>query len=1046
MNEKGARTGDHMSRSQRQRTPVVGVGASAGGVEALEGFFRGVPNDPGFGVVVVTHLSPGRESHLHEIIARHTNLSVQKAKQGAQVKPNCVYVLSSRAVIGIEGGRLQIRASPTVRPERKPIDVFLSALAKDLGDSSAAVILSGGDGDGTLGVKAIKERGGLTMAQVHNGDGPSHPDMPDSAISTGFVDFAIPAHEMGSKLAEFARGLTVLYGMADDELANGESANERQEIYTILRNQVGHDFSGYKPNTFMRRVQRRMHVLQLDTLEAYVEQLRQDPREVNALFRDLLINVTNFFRDGEAFEQLKQVVIPKLFEKRNAEDTVRVWVPGCATGEEVFSVAILLREHMDTLSIVPRVQIFATDIDERALNVARAARYPDALLDTVSPERLKRFFIKDGGSYVVSKDVRDLCIFSPHSVTRDPPFSRIDLVSCRNLLIYFGPQVQSQVIPTFHYSLREGGYLFLGASENVSQFADLFTPLDKKHRIFRAKEDHLGAARIPLALSGLRPALKAAQPRMPATRSLGFRQSVESHVLERFAPAHVVTDREGEIVYYSSRTGKYLEAAPGAPTRLLFTLARKGLRLDLRAAFREAVESGHAASREHIEVENEEGRVQFVSITIEPLAAPHADEPLFVILFNDEGPVLTREAASRAQNRADITTAQLEAELRDTRERLQSVVEEYETALEELKSSNEELVSVNEELQSTNEELEASKEELQSLNEEMHTVNAELNGKVDALDAANNDLHNLFDNTQVAIIFLDRDLKIRSFTPAVSQVFNILPSDRGRPLTDLSSPFPLPQLGKDIKAAMDEGKVAERRMAHDAEDKHFLVRVGPYRDAGGVIDGAVVAFVDVTSLTAAEDQQRVLIRELDHRVKNMLARVLALVHISQRDDLAPSEALAALESRIRAMARTHDLLAPTRSAGVRIEDICTSELAPYKSGGNISVSGASAPLKMEAAQTFTMVVHELATNAAKHGALSQPKGKVQVQIGGANGAMTMTWEESDGPRVSPPKHESYGLKIIQNAIVREFGGAVDISFPDPGLRCKITAPLDKVSA
>jgi two-component system, chemotaxis family, CheB/CheR fusion protein len=1035
-----------MSRSQRQRTPIVGVGASAGGVEALAGFFRGVPKDSGYAVVVVTHLSPDHESHMHEIIARHTNLSVQKAKHGAQVKPNCVYVLSARAMIGIEGGRLQINESPTLRPERKPIDIFLSALAIDLGEYSAAVILSGADGDGTLGVKAVKERGGLTMAQVKNGDGPSHPDMPDSAISTGFVDFAIPAHEMGSKLAEFARGLAVLDAMAEREHANGATAKERQEIYVILRNQVGHDFSGYKTKTFMRRVQRRMQVLQSDTLEAYVEQLRQDPREAHALFRDLLINVTNFFRDADAFEQLKQLVVPKLFENRKAEDTVRVWVPGCATGEEVFSVAILLREHMDTLSVQPRVQIFATDIDERALNVARAARYPEALLDTVSPERLQRFFVKEGGSYVVSKDVRDLCIFSPHSVIRDPPFSRIDLVSCRNLLIYFGPEIQGQVIPTFHYSLRDGGYLFLGTSENVSQFNDLFTPLDRKHRIFRAKQDHLGAARLPLAHGRLRPAMKSIHPRMPASRSLGFRQNIESHVLERFAPAHVVADREGEIVYYSSRTGKYLEAAPGAPTRQLFTLARRGLRLDLRAAFREAVESGHATSRDHIEMESEEGRVQFVSIRIEPLLEPNAEQPLFVILFNDEGPPLSREAATRAQNRSDTTAVQLEAELRDTRDRLQAVVEEYETALEELKSSNEELVSVNEELQSSNEELEASKEELQSLNEELHTVNAELSGKVDALDDANNDLHNLFANTQVAIIFLDNHLKIRSFTPAVSEVFNILPTDRGRPLTDLSSPFPMPLLGKDIKAAMSEGKSAERRLTPGKSDEHFLVRVAPYRDANNAIDGAVVTFVDVTSLTAAEEHQRALVLELDHRVKNMLARVLAMMHISQGDGVAPSEALAAFDNRLRAMARTHDLLTRAHAVGIQLDDICKSELEPYKKDGNISVSGPSVRLNPEAAQTITMVVHELATNAAKHGALSTPQGKVKVQIGAANGALSMTWEESDGPQVSPPQHASYGLKIIQNAIVREFGGKVDVSFPGSGLRCKITAPLDKVSA
>ena len=455
--------------------------------------------------IIVTHLSPERESLLHEVIGRYTSMDVVVAADETEVKPDCVYVLPADAILSIDGGSLKIEKQNRTRPERKPIDIFLSALAKDQGEYAVSVVLSGGDSDGTLGTKAIKERGGLTLAQIADGHGPAQPDMPRSAISTGLIDYALPVSEMGPKLYEFARS----FGMLNDLAAiasetDGETSlrEARDEIYAIIRNQIGHDFSGYKTKTFLRRVRRRMQVTQLSTIEAYVEKLRQDPKEVNALFRDLLINVTNFFRDAAAFEQLKQAVVPKLFEGRGADETVRIWVPGCATGEEVFSIAMLMREHMDGLTAIPRVQIFATDIDEAALGVARAARYPEALLDSVSQERRRRFFIADGGSFVLTKDVRDLCIFSPHSIIRDPPFSRIDLVSCRNLLIYFGPEVQNQVVPIFHYCLRPGGYLFLGTSENVSQFDELFAPLDKKHRIFRSRENGSRTVRLPHLLGG----------------------------------------------------------------------------------------------------------------------------------------------------------------------------------------------------------------------------------------------------------------------------------------------------------------------------------------------------------------------------------------------------------------------------------------------------------------------------------------------------------------------------------------------------------------
>lgn len=852
-----------MNKASNRRIPIVGVGASAGGVEALEGFFRGLPPKPGLAVVVITHLTPARESHLPEIIARYTGLKVEVAAHDAELKADHVYVMPADTVLSVSGGKLKLAPNSVGRRERKPVDIFLSTLAKDAGEYSAAVVLSGGDGDGTLGVKAIKERGGMTLAQTQDGDGPTHPGMPDSAISTGFVDFPIPADQMGAKLVAFVENLRLLDGLGDtagarDEASLGDAA--RAEIYKILRNQVGHDFSGYKTKTFLRRAQRRMQVAQTDTLDAYAALLKRDPREVNALFRDLLINVTNFFRDADAFNKLAEVVIPKLFENRE-DGAIRVWVPGCATGEEVYSIAMLLREHMDALDAKPPVQIFATDIDEHALNVARAARYPAALLDAVSPERLSRHFVQDGGAYVVSKTVRDLCIFSPHSVLRDPPFSRIDLVSCRNLLIYFGPDAQAQVIPTFHYSLRRGGYLFLGASENVTQYSDLFTALDKKNRIFQAKEDHLNITRVPFALRRTGEANAPAGMRAVPARGHAFRQALDAQVLDQFAPAHVVVNRDGDIVYYSSRTGKYLEPAPGPPTRQLFNLARKGLRLDLRSVFREAVEAASSIKRSHIEVEGDDGRLQLISVTVSPLVHAEGDEPLYVVLFEDQSAALTREDAVALRERNDKSGEEVDLELRETRERLQAVIEEYETALEELKSSNEELVSVNEEAQSTNEELEASKEELQSLNEELHTVNAELSSKVEALDAANDDLQNLFENTHIATIFLDRDLNIRNFTPASALLFSILPGDRGRPLTDLSSSLEIEAIESALRSAVERDVITERRLRHNKLDKHFMARIAPYRDSDRRTVGAVITFIDITPLVHAEAQHAALVAE-----------------------------------------------------------------------------------------------------------------------------------------------------------------------------------------
>jgi len=1021
--------------------PIVGVGASAGGIEALEGLFRGMPRDPGVALVVVTHLNPERESILHEVIARYTSLGVVVAADGAEVKPNCVYVLPSAATVGVAGGKLTVSKSQlTAKRERKPIDIFFSSLAVERGEDCAGIILSGGDGDGTLGVKAIKERGGLTLAQTLDGFGPAHPEMPETAIATGLVDFAIPVEEMGARLAEFARRDGPLAAVARS--AKGEVEAARDEICDILKRQVGHEFSGYKSKTFLRRVQRRMHVTQADTLGAYTDILRRDTKEVNALFRDLLINVTNFFRDADSFEALKEKVVPKLFEGRGGAEFVRVWVPGCATGEEVYSVAMLLREHRETLIDPPRVQIFATDIDERALHVARAARYPAALLESVTEQRRRRFFHPDGGSFVVSKDVRDLCIFSPHSVLRDPPFSRIDLVSCRNLLIYFGPDAQNQVIPTFHYALRPSGYLFLGTSENVSQFGDLFGAVDKKHRIFRCRNEASSQVRLPLSLAQAKPSgsFENLKQSRSALAAMTLRQAVDAQVLDRFAPAHVVVTRDGDVVHYSGKTGRYLEAAAGAPTRQLLNMARKGLRLELRTLLREAVETSARAVRRGIAIEDDDGETRPTRVTIEPLDDRNGSEPLYVVLFDEE--VLPAKDKGR-RPAEDGSAAQIENELKETRERLQSLVEEYETALEELKSSNEELVSVNEELQSTNEELEASKEELQSVNEELSKVNFELSTKVEAFDRANSDLQNLFDSTDIATLFLDRELIIRSFTPSVAKVFSILPTDRGRPITDLASRLPLPSLVDDVAAVMADGATRERRIA-SAEGAQYLVRLGPYHDIERGIGGAVMSFTDISRLAASEAHQQTLIAELNHRVKNMLAVVVGIAR--QTEAAGGVEFAKSFIDRMLALGRAYELLSRDKWKDAQIDEIVRQELEPFGLR-RYAARGPSIELSPRHAISLGMMVHELATNAAKYGALSNKSGVVDVEWSndgvGENRTLELRWNERGGPAVKPPERTGFGLNLIERECGYTLGGEAQVDFRPEGARATIRFPYGR---
>ena len=639
--------------------PIVGIGASAGGVEALEAFFRAMPSDNGMAFVVVTHLAPDHESMLAEILGRVTRMPVVDIEDDTEVGPQHVYVLPPGGVLSIRAGKLRLRRTGKSERQRAPIDSFFASLAEDQGERAIGIVLSGGGSDGTLGLKAIKENGGLTVAQGSNVTRPRFSEMPASAVAAGFVDLLLPVEEIPERLIQYVRNWTSVEAERPGRAIAG--------IYDLLRARTGHDFSEYRERTFQRRVQRRMQVLHAANLDEYLARLRAQPEEVSALFRDLLIGVTDFFRDPAAFRALETEIVPKIVEGKGSDDEVRVWVAGCATGEEAYSIAILLREQMDGRLDVPRVQIFASDIDEPALTVARTGRYPASVLKEVSPERRTRFFIAEGGTFRIVKDLRDMCIFSTHSVIRDPPFSRVDLISCRNLLIYLRPELQSHVIPVFHYALRSGGFLFLGLSENVSRHGDLFTSIDKKNRIFQ-RRDLVAAPILPL-----RQFLPRGRPdpgTLPTPRNpLGQRSDVlrklAGALVEHFAPTYVIADDAGEALYYSAGTGRYLQPAAGPPTRDLVAMARTGLRADLRVALHRAKETGQRTVRDRIAVQIN-GGVQMVGIAVEPIT--EGSETVYGIVFSDQGPMRSEDGS--AASGSDGTVQQIEMELQETKERL----------------------------------------------------------------------------------------------------------------------------------------------------------------------------------------------------------------------------------------------------------------------------------------------------------------------------------------------------------------------------------------
>ena len=868
--------------------PIVGIGASAGGLAAFEAFFSGMPADvePGMAFVLVQHLAPDHSSILTTLMQRYTRMKVYEVEDGMTVQINCAYIIPPNRDMAFLNGTLQLMEPTEPRGHRLPVDFLFRSLAQDQHERAIGIVLSGTGSDGSLGVRAIKSEGGMVMVQLP--DSCEFDGMPRSAIATGLVDYELSPAEMPAQLMAYV-GQAFGRPPRLAALATPLTENALKKIFILLRTQTSHDFSQYKPSTICRRIERRMAVHQIDSTDAYVKYLQQNPVEVEALFRDLLIGVTQFFRDPETFEALEAQVIPKLFEGKPAGSVIRAWSTGCSTGEEAYSIAMLLHEHCVKLKQVYKLQVFATDIDSRAITTARAGVYPASVAENISPERLARFFTAepDGSAYRIHKSIRDLLIFSEHDVIKDPPFSKLDLISCRNLLIYLGSELQKKLITLFHYALQPGGVLYLGTSETIGELGDMFTVLDRKNKIYQRNEDFHGARRS--ALGRFLPPLMfkdTDQPlftgKMVHPLKLSLRELTEQSLLQQLAPVAALVNGHGDILYLHGRAGMFLEPAPGdAGINNILKMAREGLRRDLTTALHKAARSKERIQCRDIRVKTN-GHHTLVNLSVSPVLSSTVgalETPLFLVIL-EEAPALPTpssalaalaQSAPATSHNGDINAqiVELNEQLQAKEEYLHAAKEELETSNEELKSSNEEMQSVNEELQSTNEELETSKEEMQSINEELATVKTELQPKVTDLSRANNDMNNLLAGTGIGTIFVDFNLRILRFTPTATQMINLILSDVGRPIGHIvSNLIGYDRLVADVQEVL-RTLIPKEIEVQTPESKNYTIRILPYRTLDNVIEGAVITFVDISEVVRT--------REALHKA-NELLRLAVVVH------------------------------------------------------------------------------------------------------------------------------------------------------------------------
>jgi len=1184
-----------MTDKKRPNTfPVVGVGSSAGGLEALGTLLENVPESTSAAYVIIQHLAPDQPSILDKLLQTRTPLLIKQIEDGDEVSAGAIFIAPPGAVVELRGNTLHIEPRERHEVIHRLIDQFLKTLAKREGRRAFCAILSGTGSDGADGLRAIKAKGGFAFVQ--KSEGARFPGMPNSAVATGLVDFILPAEDIPARIEEIAR----YHSGLDSEVLRKSLQNDiRKAIPDISRRLAevsGNDFSKYKPGTLVRRIERRMSLLRTQSVEQFIDTLDKDVKQAELLAQEFLIGVTRFFRDPEVFAALRAKVIAPLVKA--SRSNIRIWVPGCSTGEEVYTLAMIFYEEMARQNKHHTLQIFGTDIDSPALIHARYGLYAPAALENFKKDRLERFFAIENGQYRVRQHLRESCVFAPHNLIQDPPFSRIDLVSCRNLLIYLSAVLQKKVMPRFHFALREHGYLLIGPSEGLADSADLFDVVDKQQKIYRKDSD---AAPRYSALRDTLPRPRAlGDQRVPelaqekassliAERSQG--QFAEREFLRKRANPFAMLSGNGHIRYLSEGMTSFVSPVAGVPSPSIDAYLARELRVPVRSALDEAAKERRSQSGKNILV-GEGGDTAFFDIHVDPIGQDGSDNYLLTMhrVRTLRDGALDEVVRDRDLSDRDV----LESENFSLRRQLSGALQEYETNGQELKSTNEELLSMNEELQSSNEELETSREELQSINEELETVNAELMENNRQLQRANSDLKNLFESTEIAVLFLDPALCVRNFTPAAKAIFGIKARDIGRPISDLSSRIEYPELREDTAAVEESLQSLEREVRLDASDETYLVRMKPYRTTANLIDGYVLSFVNITSRKRYEEtlernerelarqyaelenlydttpvglslvspdfqwlrineklaeingftveehknknfrqllpdlaeglekiygavfetgkanlgipitgetaakpgiernwildlfpvgsvddvfavgacvrevteytrlveeileknkQQRLLVGELQHRVKNTLATISAISRLALRPNDEASDYQQRLTARIKAMARTHEMLTQENWSSVSISDLIESQLGPYATGdkSRYTFTGNDFELGSEQAAAVGIALHELATNAAKHGALSRPSGSIKIKTRelkskSGKAKLELKWVESSGPAVSKPERSGFGTLVLEDMVTADMGGKTNMKFKKSGLEFTICFPKSKATA
>lgn len=819
--------------------PIVGIGASAGGLEALQKFFTNMPQNSGMAFILVLHLDPSHKSIMGDILKKNIQMEIFQAEDGMKVDQNCVYIIPPNKDMAILNGTLQLLEPVVYQGIRHPIDFFFRSLAEDLKEHAICIILSGTGTEGTQGLKAINGESGMVMVQ--DPKSAAFDSMPRSAIATGLVDYVLPPEEMAEQLIDYIKKGVV----KTTEIISESAINSMQKIILLIRNKTGHDFSFYKPSTINRRIAKRMNIHQIEKLTDYVRYLQEDPSEVELLFKELLINVTTFFRDPEAFEVLKAKVMEDIIENKTGDQPIRIWVPACSTGEEPFSIAMVFKEYLDEMKSDLKVQIFATDIDKDAIETAREGIYPANIAVDVSEKRLEQFFLKTDEMYTIKKEIREMVTFAPQNVIKDPPFSKLDLICCRNLLIYLTSELQGKILTVFHRSLNQDGILFLGTSETIGRFTELYSLVDSKWKFYKRK-----GGTYPL--KGDFAHITASEEVTPVIESkaklkeLDIGEETERMLLEDYSPACVIVNESGDILYIHGKTGKYLEPSSGKASFNIMEMARDGLKIELNIAIYKAINQEEDVFYKDLNVRTN-GDIQTIDLIVKPISDPKTMKGLIMVIFRDvptpEQPVIvTHEPADISER-----IAQLEHELNSSKKHHQNTIEE-------LRASNEELKSSNEELQSTNEELETSREELQSVNEELMTVNTELQIKNEEFSRSVDDMNNLLASTEIATIFLDAELCIEGFTPSATKIMNLLKTDIGRPVSDMVLNMEYDNLVIDSKEVL-ETLVFKEQEIRDKNGVWYLMKILPYRTQDNIIAGVVISFININEQKRAEQME-----------------------------------------------------------------------------------------------------------------------------------------------------------------------------------------------